>query len=261
MRHRVTKFAGPTVPCSNSSGRALSVAVVDPSQGSRPPPVQSAPPTQPSAAADHPIVVIEKRLLLGECLSRAMKAFGRNVVPFPDVESWLEAASSTPASLVVLCVGSRAGAEAHQAVSLLLCAPVRYPTVILSDAEDPGQIVAALEQGVRGYISTNMPLQVAMEALQLVQAGGLFVPASSLMTATKSNNHEGWGKTSHGFTSRQAAVVEALRRGKANKIIAYELNMRESTVKVHVRNIMKKLKAKNRTEVAFLTNAWAQAEE
>jgi DNA-binding NarL/FixJ family response regulator len=55
--------------------------------------------------------------------------------------------------------------------------------------------------------------------------------------------------------------VEALRRGKANKIIAYELNMRESTVKVHVRNIMKKLKAKNRTEVAFLTNAWAQAEE
>ena len=45
--------------------------------------------------------------------------------------------------------------------------------------------------------------------------------------------------------------MDALRRGKANKIIAYELNLRESTVKVHVRNIMKKLKATNRTEVAF----------
>jgi DNA-binding NarL/FixJ family response regulator len=56
------------------------------------------------------------------------------------------------------------------------------------------------------------------------------------------------------FTARQAAVVEALRRGKANKIIAYELKMRESTVKVHVRAIMKKLKARNRTEVAFLAN-------
>ena len=54
--------------------------------------------------------------------------------------------------------------------------------------------------------------------------------------------------------SRQAAVIEALRRGKANKIIAYELNMRESTVKVHVRNIMKKLKATNRTEVAYIAN-------
>lgn len=43
---------------------------------------------------------------------------------------------------------------------------------------------------------------------------------------------------------------EAIQRGKSNKIIAYELGMCESTVKVHVRRIMKKLKAKNRTEVA-----------
>jgi DNA-binding NarL/FixJ family response regulator len=47
------------------------------------------------------------------------------------------------------------------------------------------------------------------------------------------------------------AVVEALRRGRANKIIAHELNLRESTVKVHIRNIMKKLNATNRTEVAY----------
>ena len=39
----------------------------------------------------------------------------------------------------------------------------------------------------------------------------------------------------------------------ANKLIAYELNMCESTVKVHVRNIMKKLQATNRTQVAYLT--------
>ena len=53
------------------------------------------------------------------------------------------------------------------------------------------------------------------------------------------------------FTERQMAVVEALRRGRANKIIAHELQLRESTVKVHIRNIMKKLNATNRTEVAF----------
>jgi DNA-binding NarL/FixJ family response regulator len=39
----------------------------------------------------------------------------------------------------------------------------------------------------------------------------------------------------------------------ANKLIAYELNMCESTVKVHIRNIMKKLNATNRTQVAYLT--------
>jgi DNA-binding NarL/FixJ family response regulator len=53
------------------------------------------------------------------------------------------------------------------------------------------------------------------------------------------------------FTAREADVVEALRQGKANKIIAYELNLCESTVKVHIRSIMRKLKATNRTEVAY----------
>jgi DNA-binding NarL/FixJ family response regulator len=50
------------------------------------------------------------------------------------------------------------------------------------------------------------------------------------------------------------AVIEMIRQGKANKTIAYELNMCESTVKVHVRNIMKKLRARNRTQVAFIAN-------
>jgi DNA-binding NarL/FixJ family response regulator len=54
------------------------------------------------------------------------------------------------------------------------------------------------------------------------------------------------------FTDRQFAVIEKLREGKANKIIAHELNMRESTVKVHIRNIMRKLRATNRTQVAYL---------
>jgi DNA-binding CsgD family transcriptional regulator len=55
------------------------------------------------------------------------------------------------------------------------------------------------------------------------------------------------------FTARQTEVVKQLYRGKVNKIIAYELKVKESTVtvKVHVRNIMRKLMAKNRTEVAL----------
>jgi DNA-binding NarL/FixJ family response regulator len=56
------------------------------------------------------------------------------------------------------------------------------------------------------------------------------------------------------FTARQWDVLERLKQGKQNKIIAYELNMCESTVKVHIRNIMKKLKARNRTQVVLLTS-------
>lgn len=54
-----------------------------------------------------------------------------------------------------------------------------------------------------------------------------------------------------GLTSREWDVLRILREGRQNKIIAFELGISESTVKVHLRNIMKKLHASNRTQVAL----------
>jgi DNA-binding NarL/FixJ family response regulator len=95
-----------------------------------------------------------------------------------------------------------------------------------------------------------------MELIALSVAGGIFVPATALfaMRHLLDSSNSTARPLAGIFTDRQAEVVEALRRGKANKIIAYELNLRESTVKVHVRNIMKKVKATNRTEVVFKLN-------
>jgi DNA-binding NarL/FixJ family response regulator len=53
------------------------------------------------------------------------------------------------------------------------------------------------------------------------------------------------------LTARQKAVLAQLQQGKANKIIAHELGMSESTAKVHIRNIMRKMGATNRTQAAF----------
>jgi DNA-binding NarL/FixJ family response regulator len=93
--------------------------------------------------------------------------------------------------------------------------------------------------------------------MRLVGAGGPFAPTSALLDARSPSEttppHYDLSKKVL-FTARQLAVLVALRRGKANKQIAYELNMREGTVKVHVRHIMKKLRAKNRTEVAIIAN-------
>ena len=62
------------------------------------------------------------------------------------------------------------------------------------------------------------------------------------------------------FTPRQQTVIDLLRAGNPNKIIAYKLEMRVSTAKVHIRNLMKLLKARNRTEVAYLADAFQGAE-
>ena len=56
------------------------------------------------------------------------------------------------------------------------------------------------------------------------------------------------------LTPRELSVIDLLREGKPNKLIAAQLDMQESTVKVHVRNILKKLNATNRTHAAFVAN-------
>lgn len=211
-------------------------------------------PTAFSSTSDAPVVVVEKRSLIRECLSSCIASqSGHRVISFPDIESCINSPEVISASLVVLCNPGDQTMPELERLSLLLG---QLPVVILSDGEDLEQILRAVRQGVRGYIPTSLTLPVMIEALRLVRAGGTFVPAQSVVTGIRSGNAD--GSESRGdkalLTARQAEVVAAIGRGKANKEIARELNMSESTVKVHVRRIMKKLSATNRTKVALMAN-------
>lgn len=206
------------------------------------------------------VVIIDQRILMRECLARALEQSGSGlrVLSFATIEDWNKAALTQPAPelVIVRASGKRAQNGVAVETDTLTRLAASVPTVLLSDAEDADQIMAALECGVRGYIPTSVTIDVAVEAMHLVRAGGTYIPASSLMSWRKGGTDSlplANGQIG-GFTTRQATVLKALRQGKANKRIAYELNMREGTVKVHVRNIMKKLKARNRTEVAYKTN-------
>jgi DNA-binding NarL/FixJ family response regulator len=209
-----------------------------------------------SAASELNILLVEPRTLLRETVARSLSGISNcRVAPYASVEEWAEDPVRTTPMVVLLCVaGYSKNTACQKSISVLAQSMPDVPVVVLSDLEEPDEVVKILDSGVRGYIPTTVSLQVAVEAMRLVKAGGVFVPASSLIAAQRTPAAEPAETkiANEVFTARQAAVVEALRRGKANKIIAYELNMRESTVKVHVRNIMRKLKARNRTEVAFL---------
>jgi DNA-binding NarL/FixJ family response regulator len=124
--------------------------------------------------------------------------------------------------------------------------------VMLSADESPQAVTKAFENGVRGYIpTTSTPIELAIEIIRLVRAGGMFVPLSSLARKSVNRNRPTPPvEADHHFTPRQLEVLAQLILGKANKMIAYELKMSESTVKVHIRSIMKKMDASNRTEVA-----------
>jgi DNA-binding NarL/FixJ family response regulator len=126
------------------------------------------------------------------------------------------------------------------------------PVIVLCDVDRVDSIMAAFESGARGYIPTaSTAVELAVEIIHLVKAGGTFVPPSVLSARATSGAGAAPGAVAaEQFTPRQLAVLEQLKRGKTNKIIADELRMSESTVKVHIRNIMKRLNATNRTEIA-----------
>jgi DNA-binding NarL/FixJ family response regulator len=215
------------------------------------------PDLEEDGARDSLIVIIDKRALERECLARGLVEHNPTlrVTAVGSLDEFQSMPNESDASVILVTLGARKVSE--QAVRLELSRFISdvgsIPVVVVADSDEPAEILAALESGAQGYIPTSVKVRVAAEALALVRVGGTFVPASSVLALRDMIHASARGpRTLAGmFTTREAAVVEALRKGKANKIIAYELNLCESTVKVHIRNIMKKLKATNRTEVAY----------
>jgi DNA-binding NarL/FixJ family response regulator len=168
------------------------------------------------------------------------------------LRDWLRAGTVSTPAVILLSVPD--GGRLPGSLSELMIPasdPLASVPVVVQSNDRPGhQVVELLKIGVHGFIPTSVSTEVAVQALRLVCAGGTFVPLSCLYSLPD-KGHGAYDSTGY-LTGRQLQVVEAIRQGKPNKVIAYELNMCESTVKVHVRAIMKKLKARNRTEVAYL---------
>lgn len=207
------------------------------------------------------LLVIDTRALDRECLAKALvdRGLGMAVRAMGSVDEWRNSAHlNLPLGAILLSLGGKKITDPGTAdqISRIAAEFKSIPVVIIADTDDLGQILTALECGARGYIPTSVGVDVCVEAIGLAVAGGIFVPATSVLAMRhliNAGSPEVPSLTGM-FTARQAEVAQALRRGKANKIIAYELNLRESTVKVHIRNIMKKLRATNRTEVAYKIN-------
>lgn len=220
-------------------------------------------------AGGHTIVLIDHRPLVGQCLLTSLKGTDKTATfaLYPSLQQWREDGLHPAASLVVLCLPGGQTADAELAFITRDLEELRgwndtASVMVMSDTESAEVIVRIFQLGVQGYIPTTSSLDVAVQAFRLVCAGGVYMPAACMLTALANGSAkpQGTKKDDEVFSPRQISVARALRKGTPNKIIAYELNMCESTVKVHVRNIMKKLKAKNRTEVAYLTNKYFQDE-
>jgi DNA-binding NarL/FixJ family response regulator len=229
------------------------------------------------------IVVIDRYPLSRSCLARILRSeFPDFVILEIETPYHLDTVVGRHISLGVLDIGSSGMADEQvlQSLSYLRRSLPEGPLILVTRLEEStisdSMISAVTRFGVRGCIADSDSVEIALAALRLVIAGGVYFPRS--LAADRAN----WGpvssenvvplqptmatngaaaaelpaiasRTDVAFTERERQVLAALLRGMSNKIIANELTLSQNTVKSHISRIMHKLHARNRTEAVVLS--------
>ena len=231
------------------------------------------------------IVIMARYILTRTCIFSILKR------EFPDFDicdiettGELRAASERDVRLIALEIGDKPVADPwveDQIATLGRLFPYA-PVALLSARDDEAS--AAMRRGVRGFFSPSIPIEVAIAGLRLVLAGGVYRPLpfgaepdepprletigateaaheSSVVPDIAAVEREAARYAILDLTPREKHVLAALELGLPNKLIAARLNLSENTVKMHMRHIMRKCSARNRTEaVIFCSGRRPRAE-
>src|SRR5574344_1365045 len=132
------------------------------------------------------------------------------------------------------------------------------PIIIISAVFDKEILQKTYDLGVSGYVSKSFPNSIIIGAINLVMAGGMYIPPELLQASMKTapssiaeliKNFEEPKKVvcdEKILTPRQMDVLKCLDKGLSNKQIAYELGLSEGTVKIHITLLMRALEVTNR---------------
>ena len=117
--------------------------------------------------------------------------------------------------------------------------------VVLTTYRGDAQVMSALKSGARGFMLKGMMRKELRDTIRSVYAGRYVVPSD---LAADLAQHAG----EDALSPREMQVLKELARGNANREIAEILNVTEGTVKAHMKNIIAKLGAKDRTHAVLL---------
>jgi DNA-binding NarL/FixJ family response regulator len=117
--------------------------------------------------------------------------------------------------------------------------------IMLTTFEGDVEIHRALQAGARGYLLKNMPPSELLDVIRQVHAGKKRIPAA---IASQLAEH----MSSETLTEREVEVLREVAGGNKNREIANKLFISEETVKVHVKHIMEKLGASDRTQAVTI---------
>jgi DNA-binding NarL/FixJ family response regulator len=117
--------------------------------------------------------------------------------------------------------------------------------VVLTTYAGDVQATRALKAGAKGYLLKSMLRKDLVDTIRIVHSGKSRIPAE---IATELASH----LTSDALSSREVEVLRMVGEGCSNKIVADHLRITEDTVKGHMRNILSKLNANDRTHAVMI---------
>ena len=119
------------------------------------------------------------------------------------------------------------------------------PTAILSGTASKSVADEAIKAGAKGFIPKTLPAKTLANAVRFIVAGETYMPHSFMGAEENTPNRIQMSRREH-------QVLVGICDGKSNKEIAIDHGLQEVTIKLHVKTMLKKLSAKNRTHAAMI---------
>lgn len=147
-------------------------------------------------------------------------------------------------------------AQGTEAVTALKSAQPQARTVIFAESAELAYLADMFSAGADGYLLKSITPSALIESLRLVALGEKVFPSmlTDFLGAMRSNQTSTSERVRVGdvaLSQRELDIIRRLADGNSNKAIAKELAITEATVKVHLKTVLRKLGATNRTQVAI----------
>lgn len=154
---------------------------------------------------------------------------------------------------VVLMDLNMPGLSGLEAMQLIVEDLPDTAVLMLTVSEEAEDLSAALKKGARGYLLKNIEADSLISGIKSAAAGEPVISAAmtaKLVAQFRSGNNTPAAPEREKLTPRERETMICLARGESNKEIARHLDVAESTVKIHVQNILKKLNVTSRVQIA-----------
>ena len=149
------------------------------------------------------------------------------------------------------------GIDDLPALSRLLQQPHPRHIAVLGETDSAAHVRTLMQLNVSAYLLKSYSGKLIAAALELVLAGGRYVPASIVLGrteahATSASSSGGDDCTLLGLTQRQYEILVLLSRGHPVKTISRMLSISEATTKAHINALYRRLEVRSRTEAVFV---------